>query len=173
MTALTIIGITVTFMFHSFFNSLARSKYFSLFSISFMFTLWSVGTEKSTNYHHYYCCCCCCFTSWEFFTSVSTYLSQESKWQQVFTGLLDSSKYSKWSYNVFSFTLFFYTMVYEMAKSIVQLVPFFCRSLSLVLVVKPRFGDLFVSQNRRKVFASHFQGWILSCAYTTCLYREI
>ena len=31
-----------------FFNSLARSKYLSFFSHSFNFTLWSVGTAKST-----------------------------------------------------------------------------------------------------------------------------
>ena len=42
------IGIIVTFMFHSFFNSLARSWYLSLFSHSFSFILWSAGTEKST-----------------------------------------------------------------------------------------------------------------------------
>ena len=35
-------------MFHSFFNSLPRSKYLSLFSHSFNFTLWSAGTVKST-----------------------------------------------------------------------------------------------------------------------------
>ena len=42
------IGIIVTCMFHSFFNSLARSRYLSLFSHSFSFTLWSAGTAKST-----------------------------------------------------------------------------------------------------------------------------
>ena len=42
------IGINVTFMFHSFFNSLARSRYLSFFSLSFSFTLWSAGTSKST-----------------------------------------------------------------------------------------------------------------------------
>ena len=42
------IGITVTFIFHSFFSSLARSGYSSLFSLSFSFTLWSTGTAKST-----------------------------------------------------------------------------------------------------------------------------
>ena len=35
------IGIIVTCMFHSFFNSLARSRYLSLFSHSFSFILWS------------------------------------------------------------------------------------------------------------------------------------
>ena len=42
------IGIIVTFRFHSFFNSLARSRYLSLFSHSFSFILWSAGTAKST-----------------------------------------------------------------------------------------------------------------------------
>ena len=42
------IGIIVSFMFHSFFNSLARSRYLSLFSHSFSFILWSAGTAKST-----------------------------------------------------------------------------------------------------------------------------
>ena len=42
------IGIIVTCMFHSFFNSLARSKYLSFFSHSFSFILWSPGTAKST-----------------------------------------------------------------------------------------------------------------------------
>ena len=42
------IGTIVTFMFHSFFNSLARSKYLSLFSLSFRIILWSARTAKST-----------------------------------------------------------------------------------------------------------------------------
>ena len=41
-------GITVTFMLHSFFNSLARSRYLSFFSLSVNFTLWSTGAAKST-----------------------------------------------------------------------------------------------------------------------------
>ena len=45
------IGIIVTCMFHSFFNSLARSRYLSLFSHSFSFILWSAGTAKSTIFH--------------------------------------------------------------------------------------------------------------------------
>ena len=40
------IGIIVTCMFHSFFNSLARAMY--SFSHSFSFILWSAGTAKST-----------------------------------------------------------------------------------------------------------------------------
>ena len=42
------IGTIVTFMFHSFFNSLARSRYLSFFSNSFRLILWSAGTAKST-----------------------------------------------------------------------------------------------------------------------------
>ena len=42
------ISIIVTFMFHSFFNSLARLRYLSFFSHSFSFILWSTGTSKST-----------------------------------------------------------------------------------------------------------------------------
>ena len=42
------IGITITFMFYSFFYSLARSKYLSFFSLSFDFTLWSAETAKFT-----------------------------------------------------------------------------------------------------------------------------
>ena len=42
------IGTIVTFMFHSFFNSLARSKYLFFSSLSFRFILWSAGTAKST-----------------------------------------------------------------------------------------------------------------------------
>ena len=43
------IGTIVTFLFHSFFfNSLARSRYLSFFSLSFRFILWSAGTAKST-----------------------------------------------------------------------------------------------------------------------------
>ena len=38
------IGIIFTFMFHSFFNSLARSRNLSFFSHSFIFILWSAGT---------------------------------------------------------------------------------------------------------------------------------
>ena len=43
-----IIGLIVTFMFHSFFlNALARSRYLSFFSHSFSFILFSTGTAKS------------------------------------------------------------------------------------------------------------------------------
>ena len=42
------IGLIVTFLFHSFCNSLARSRYLSLFSHSFSFILRSARTAKST-----------------------------------------------------------------------------------------------------------------------------
>ena len=44
-------SIIVTFMFHSFFNSLARSRYLFFFSRSFSFILWTAGTAKSTLLH--------------------------------------------------------------------------------------------------------------------------
>ena len=38
-------------MFHSFFNSLVKSRYLSFFSHSFSFILWSAGTAKSVVLH--------------------------------------------------------------------------------------------------------------------------
>ena len=70
------IGIIVTFMFHSFFNSLARSRYLSFFSPSFRFILWSAGTAKSTILQILFFCwlllsllflLLLLFTPWEFF----------------------------------------------------------------------------------------------------------
>ena len=43
------IGINVSFMFHSFFSSLVRSRYLFFFSLSFNFTLGSAGTAKPTS----------------------------------------------------------------------------------------------------------------------------
>ena len=48
LSILTTTGITVTFMFHSLFSSLARSRYLSFFLLSFSFTQWLAGTAKST-----------------------------------------------------------------------------------------------------------------------------
>ena len=42
------IGITITFIFHCFFSSLARSRYLSLFLLSFSFTQWSARMANST-----------------------------------------------------------------------------------------------------------------------------
>ena len=42
------IGIIITFMFHSFFSCLTRSRYLSLFTFSFSFTMWLAETVKST-----------------------------------------------------------------------------------------------------------------------------
>ena len=46
--ALITYGITITFLFHSFYSSPARSRYLSLFLLSFSFNLWSAGTTKFT-----------------------------------------------------------------------------------------------------------------------------
>ena len=51
------IGIIITLMFHSFFNSLVRSRYLSYFSYSFSFILWSSGTAKSTILQILFFCC--------------------------------------------------------------------------------------------------------------------
>ena len=42
------ISVNVTFIFHSFFNSLARWKYSSFFSLALNFSQWPAGTAKST-----------------------------------------------------------------------------------------------------------------------------
>ena len=39
----TTIDVIITFMFHRFFSSLARSRYLYIFSLSFISTLWSAG----------------------------------------------------------------------------------------------------------------------------------
>ena len=43
-----IISLNVTQTFHGFFNSVARSRYLSFFSLFFDFTRWSADTAKST-----------------------------------------------------------------------------------------------------------------------------
>ena len=47
-SSLIITAITITFMFHYIFSSLAKSKYLLLISFSVIFTLWSAMTTKST-----------------------------------------------------------------------------------------------------------------------------
>ena len=41
------LGLIVTFVFSDYFNFRGRSKYLSIFLLSFVFTLWATGTEKS------------------------------------------------------------------------------------------------------------------------------
>ena len=85
------IGIIVTFIFHSFFNSLARSKYLSFFLLSFSFILWSTRTAKSTILQVLYCYYYYC----EFFISIlNDGLSLGSEWQQFFLDFLDSFEFS-------------------------------------------------------------------------------
>ena len=43
-----------TFVFYSFFNYLARSRFLSFFSLSFSFILWSIGTAKSTIFQFHF-----------------------------------------------------------------------------------------------------------------------
>ena len=58
------------------------------------------------------------------------------------------------------------------AKSTILQVLFFSCWLLLRLVVWPRFGDPFVSQNLRGVCVSHSSGQILGCVYTVCSYGQ-
>ena len=94
-----IIGINIAFMFHSFFNSQPRSRYFTFFSLSLNSTPWSAGTQ--------------------------------------------------------------------FARSL------FCCWLSYSLVVWPRLGNPFLSQNSIAVSLSHFPGELLGCAYTIYWYIQI
>ena len=80
------IDIVVTFMFHSFFNYLARSRYLSLFSHSFNL----LCGPQSCNFSLF---CWLLFTPLEFFTStLDGGLSFE--WQQVSSSLQDTPRYS-------------------------------------------------------------------------------
>ena len=114
------IAMIVTLMFHSFFNSLAKSRYLSLFSHYFSFILSSAGTANSTILLIFFflliiirsgllakirwsvgiskflrglcVSLLLLFTPLEFFTSVlADGFLLESEWQQVFSGLQDSS----------------------------------------------------------------------------------
>ena len=117
------IGIIFTFIFHSFFNSLARSRYLYLFSHSCSFILWSAGTAKSTILQIFFSfffflliitrsdylaeirwsvciskshrIIIIIITPVEFFTSViADGFSLEFGWQQLYSSLQDSSQYS-------------------------------------------------------------------------------
>ena len=91
------IGIRVSLMFYNFFNSLARSRYLSFFSLSFNCTLWSAETAKSTileNFLFVYFF----LIIWlilEFFTpALVDSFPLKSELQQVSCSLHDSSLYS-------------------------------------------------------------------------------
>ena len=86
------IGNTVTFIFHCFFSSLARSRYLSLFSLSFSFYLWSAGTVKFA-IPQVLLLFFFCFEI--FFTQAQAGgFSLGFEWQQVSSSLQDSSQYS-------------------------------------------------------------------------------
>ena len=50
---------------------------------------------------------------------------------------------------------------------------FFFFWLSLGLVVWPRLGDKFLTENSSEVCESYFPGWILSCAFTSGSWGQI
>ena len=83
-------------MFHSFFNSLARSRYLSLFSHSFSFILWSAGTTKSTILQIIIIIIIIIMLIY-FIPANADRRSVDSEWQQVSSGLQDSSEYFGYS----------------------------------------------------------------------------
>ena len=71
------------------------------------------------------------------------------------------------------FTFFqFYSVVSRNSKVYFSASFLFCWP-SLRLVIWPRLGDPFISQNPRGVCASHSPGLILGCAYTIGSYGQI
>ena len=80
------IDITVTFIFHSFFSSLARSKYSSSILFSLIFTQWFTGTAKSIIWQVLWLLLSLLLLLlflWEFFPpGLVDGLPSESKWQQ-------------------------------------------------------------------------------------------
>ena len=86
------ISTIVTYMFHSFFNFFAKSRYLSFFSHSFRFILWSVGTAKSTILQ---IIIIIIVISCEFFTpALADGFPLDSEWQQVSSSLQNFSQYS-------------------------------------------------------------------------------
>ena len=96
-TASITIGTIVAFMFHSFFNSLARSRYLSFFSHSFSFILCSAATAKSTLLLLLVLLLLLLLLFYflgEFFTpAVADGFSRNLKWQQVSSCLQDFSQF--------------------------------------------------------------------------------
>ena len=101
------IGIIVTCMFHSFFNSLARLRYYPSFHILSVLFCGQPG-QQSRQFCKFSSFCWLLlglvfwprlllswFTPWEFFTSVlADGFSLESEWQEISSSLQDSSQYS-------------------------------------------------------------------------------
>ena len=89
--ALITIILIVTFMCHSFFNSLARSTCLSFFSFSFNFTLGSAGTAKSTIKQ---IIIIIVIIIRVFIPALADGFTLEFEWQQISSSLQDSSQYS-------------------------------------------------------------------------------
>ena len=132
------VGITVNFMFYSFFNSLANSRYLSLFTLSiFLGDLLAMFTIRQTHFFSFF------FTHLSVFFNTSGYTSITPLTIDItvtfmfysFSVLLQSLG----SYLSFSFTQWSAGTL----KSTIRLV--LCCRLSRELVVWPRLGDMFVS----------------------------
>ena len=114
----------------------------------------------------------------KFFTpALADDLSLESEWQQVTSGLQDSSQYSSWPKKCWSLGDLCLSSNFQLTQALYQDFGycseytncnwyhhhFFVASLGLIFW--PGSGDLFVSQNPREFYASHSPGMILVCAY--------
>ena len=99
-------------MFHHFFSSLARSKYLSNLSLSFIFTFFNFFFDF---HYYYYCHPLGIIHHFEL-----VFLLLKSKWEQISTGLLDSSKYSCWSQQCWSLDGFDSSSNLQLTQSLFQ-----------------------------------------------------
>ena len=117
--ALITIGTIVTFMFHSFFNSLARSRYLSFFSLSFRFIFCSAGTAKLTILQ-----IIIIYSSRVFTSVLADGFSLEFEWQQVFSSLhwfmtlQNHHAYISWSVETVFGNIIFMTLHHKRYMSI-------------------------------------------------------
>ena len=132
------ISVIVTCMFHSFFNSLARSRYLSLFSHSFSFIRWSAGTAKSTILPvifvflliiiksgllvgiRWSVCMLKSHSPRVFNTSFNWWFFTGSDCQKDSPGLHYSSKYSSWSQQCCGQDGFFASSTFQFLQSLFQ-----------------------------------------------------
>ena len=110
------IGITVTFMFHSFCKSLARARYLSFISLSFTFTLWSSETAKSNNLASYL------FFSWLLLGLVVWLRLGDPFVSQISKG--DCTSYSPERILVCAYTMCSYLLLLLLSLLLLLLLPF-------------------------------------------------
>ena len=141
----TVCIVSILYLISIFYNSLSK----------LLGTIWSAQTSISIIFIFIFLC---------FFSPLarSKYLSNFlfsfifSQWSA------GTAKYTRWQVLFILFFLFFSFFFF-----------FFCCWLSRGLVFWLRLGDLFVSQNPREFYVSHFLRMILICVYTILLNVQI